>query len=770
MKNLLLTFFCLNVYLISSAQQFRKCSATEVYKQHLTNDPSFAQTRAEIEQHTAAFIENYQTNNASRAVITIPVVFHVVYRNNTQNISDAQLLSQIDVLNEDFRLLNANFASTTPNVFEPLAADYEIEFCLATIDPNGNPTTGINRVATTNNGFTDDDQIKFTAQGGTNAWPRDKYLNFWVGDLSGAGLLGYAQFPGDAAATDGVVITYDAVGRAPANGFNTPYNLGRTATHEIGHWMNLYHIWGNEDSGCGTTGSGSDQVSDTPVQDDANYQCPTHPNPSCNNGGDMFVNYMDYCDDACLSMFTAGQKTRSLAIFAPGGSRAALLNSNGCSGTVNPPVTTCGDTLNFPLPGTEAVYQPSGANQTGYISGTNSFDDKGKYSKFTLSGGNSSVVGAYLKFGVANLNNAPANTQITVKVYDATGTGASPGAVLSTTTIPFSLIVQTVQNNQYVLLTYNTPITVSGAFFMGIDLNTAVGYDLALYTNQDGDPAANSAWEQFSDNSWHQYNEASSWGISVDHAIHPILGSPAASAIFNVNDNSICVGQSVTYSAIGGGIETYSWSFPGGTPSSSNTASQSVTYNSPGVYNVTLDVVSGCDGGTANQTTNNILTVTDLPVTPTITVNGAQLVSSSTTGNQWFRNGSIINGATSQTYNPSQNGNFTVRVTVNGCFSISNAVSVNFVGIDYLNTNNLQVFPNPANEELIIQLGFEHSENSLNCILLDLSGKAIINKVLNNVSPTQTIKLGTSNLSVGIYQLIIETSKGRIVRKVSIVH
>ena len=767
MKKLPLILLSLCGLFAAEAQEFRKCAADEVYQQHLLTNPGLLQTRNEIEAHTNSFIQNYNPNSAQRAVITIPVVFHVVYRNTTQNISEAQILSQIEVLNEDFRLLNADFAAVTPAVFEPLAADFEIEFCLATVDPSGNPTTGINRVSTTDNGFDVDDQIKFTAQGGTNAWPRDKYLNIWVGDLSAASLLGYAQFPGDVAATDGVVLHYETIGRPPANNFNSQYNLGRTATHEIGHWLNLYHIWGNENAGCGTGGSGTDQVSDTPVQDDANYGCPSHPNPSCNNGGDMFMNYMDYGDDACLSMFTAGQKARSLAIFAAGGDRASLLTSNVCGSVQPPPTPTCLDTLNFPMPGTESIIQVA-IGQTGYIAGTNSYGDKGKYSKFTVIGGNNILSGSFFKFSVANLNTAPANTNITVKVYDATGTGGAPGTVLSTSTIPFSLITQTVNAGSYVNLTLNTPLTVPNTFFVGIDINTATGYDLALFTNLDGEPTANSAWEQFSDNNWHQYSETASWGISVDHAIHPIMGAPAPVATFTVNDNSICIGQTVTYTASGGGIASYNWSFPGGTPSTSNAASQIVTYPTAGNFSATLAVTGTCDGSSVSQTNTNLLTVTNLPAVPTVTINGAQLVSSSATGNQWLRNGTVINGATLQTYTPIQNGNYNVRVSSNGCFSISSSTTVNFVGIDYLVTNNVQVFPNPANDELYIQPSFEKAASTVECIMLDLSGKMVLNKTFNNVLPTQTLNLSTSNLSVGVYQLVIQTNNGRMTRKVAI--
>jgi len=769
MKKLPLILLSLCSFFAAEAQEFRKCAADEVYHRQMLTEPGFSQTREEIEAHRNAFVQNYNANSAQRVIITIPVVFHIVYRNATQNISDAQIFSQMDVLNEDFRLLNQDFLPVTPNVFEQFAADFEIEFCLATIDPSGNPTTGINRVSTNDNGFDVDDQIKFTSQGGANAWPRDKYLNIWVGDLTAASLLGYAQFPGGPASTDGVVLNYETVGRPPANNFNTQYNRGRTATHEIGHWLDLLHIWGNEASGCGSTGNGSDQVADTPVQDGPNYGCQVHPSPSCNNGGDMFINYMDYGDDDCLTMFTAGQKTRTLSLFSAGGDRASLLTSNACGSVQPPPTPTCLDTVNFPMPGTESILSPSGAGQTGFISGTNSFDDKAKASKFSVIAGNNLLTACFLKFGVANLNTAPANTQITARVWDATGAGGSPGTVLGTVAIPFSLIEQTVTNDNYVLLTFTTPITVPNSYFVGIEINTAIGYDLALFTNLVGEVTNNSAWEQFSDNTWHQYSETSSWGVSLDHAIHPIMGAPDPVASFSINDNSICIGQTVTYTASGGGIASYNWSFPGGTPSTSTSASQVVTYPNAGTYSATLSVIGTCDGSSISQTNTNLLTVTNLPAVPSITLNGAQLVSSSPTGNQWFRNGSVINGATSQTYTPIQNGNFTVRVTANGCSSISSAVTVNFVGIDYLVTNNIQVYPNPASDELFIQAGFEKTEPSIVCSLLDLSGKLVMSRTFTQVLPTQTLTMNTSNLSVGVYQLILQTNSGRITRKVSLV-
>jgi hypothetical protein len=144
----------------------------------------------------------------------------------------------------------------------------------------------------------------------------------------GGGLLGYAQFPGGPSSTDGVVVLYSSIGSIAQPGTASPYNLGRTLTHEVGHWLNLYHIWGDDGTSC----TGSDQCSDTPNQADENYGCPTFPNVSCSNtpNGDMFMNYMDYTDDGCMNAYTAGQASRMNALFATGGSRVSILSSLGC--------------------------------------------------------------------------------------------------------------------------------------------------------------------------------------------------------------------------------------------------------------------------------------------------------------------------------------------------------------------------------------------------------------------------------------------------------
>ncbi len=281
----------------------RRCATMDVHRRLLNESAEYRLARAGIEDAALARTSEPIDSRFS-GVIRIPVVVHVVSNTPTQDISEAQINSQIDVLNRDFRATNPDI-STVPAVFAGLVADSRMEFFLATTDPGGNPTNGITRRTTSVASFVDDDKIKFASTGGTDAWPADHYLNMWVGPLGG-GLLGYAQFPGGAAATDGVVITHTGFGTTGTA--TAPFHLGRTATHEIGHYLNLFHIWGDDGAGC----SGSDQVADTPNQGGGNVGVPTFPHVSCSNGpnGDLFMNYMDYVDDPVMVMFTHGQAQR----------------------------------------------------------------------------------------------------------------------------------------------------------------------------------------------------------------------------------------------------------------------------------------------------------------------------------------------------------------------------------------------------------------------------------------------------------------------------
>jgi hypothetical protein len=318
----------------------RTCASEEVLRSQLATDPGLAQRMAAINSQAMQFAANQAAQGTaqrtSAITVTIPVVVHVLYSKASENISDAQIQSQIDVLNEDFHKLNSD-SYKVPSAFSGLAADAGIQFVLAKRTPAGAATTGIERKSSTTTSWGTADNIKKTSTGGLNAWDATKYLNLWVGTIGG-GILGYAQFPGGPVATDGVVISPVYFGRTGS--VTAPFNLGRTGSHEVGHWLNLNHIWGDDGTSC----SGTDNVADTPNQADENYGKPTFPQVSCSNGpnGDMFMNYMDYVDDAAMYMFSTGQSARMNALFASGGARVGLLTSQGGvapGGTTTPPTT-----------------------------------------------------------------------------------------------------------------------------------------------------------------------------------------------------------------------------------------------------------------------------------------------------------------------------------------------------------------------------------------------------------------------------------------------
>jgi hypothetical protein len=315
--------------LVLSAHAQRTCGTYSNLEKSFEKDPAL---RTQFETMEKNITDEARRNaRTSQSIVFIPVVVHVIHNNEAvgsgTNISDAQVLDQIVALNEDFRLLNADSLQPT-HPFWPYTCDAQIEFCLARQTPGGQPTNGIERIFGGLDWTMDDCNNILKPQ---TIWDRDRYLNLWTVDWGGtnSSLLGFAQFPGQAANTDGVVIGYNYFGTV--GNVTAPYDYGRTATHEIGHWLDLHHIWG--DAFCG-----DDLISDTPPQEDANSNCPGFPHNAFNscgsgNNGEMYMNYMDYVDDRCMVMFTYEQAVRmNTALYNV---RTSLLTSNGCS-TPNP--------------------------------------------------------------------------------------------------------------------------------------------------------------------------------------------------------------------------------------------------------------------------------------------------------------------------------------------------------------------------------------------------------------------------------------------------
>ncbi len=317
-KILLFTFSFFFSFSFVSAQK-KECGTMEYLEYLKTQDPQLENKMLQNEQALQNWIQtNAASKSAKSVIISIPVVVHVVYKNPMENISTAQVLSAIDIINKDYRRLNADTAAT-PLIFSAIAADCKIEFCLATVDPNGNSTSGITRTSTTVTGFDpgtsngvnySNDLVKYTSTGGIDAWNTSQYLNIWICDLDQ--LNGYATYPGSPASADGVVVDHTRFGNI-GTAAGTNFTI-KTASHEIGHWLSLKHIWGDvigQTSNCG-----DDYCNDTPTESSSTFGCPTFPYNTynaCNSGanGEMFMNFMDYTD--CRNIFTQDQKTRMIA-------------------------------------------------------------------------------------------------------------------------------------------------------------------------------------------------------------------------------------------------------------------------------------------------------------------------------------------------------------------------------------------------------------------------------------------------------------------------
>jgi PKD repeat protein len=728
----------------------RNCGTTEYMESMLSADPAWKIRLEDYERDIEQFSLN-RNSMRTQAVITIPVVVHVVYRTATENISDAQIMSQIAILNNDCRKLNAD-TNLIPPAFRPLAADVQIEFCMAVQDPNGNPTNGITRTQTTVTSFSTNNAVKSNSSGGKSAWNTSKYLNIWVCNMGG-GILGYAQFPGGSASTDGVVVGhryFGNIGTAQA-----PYNKGRTLTHEVGHWLNLRHIWG--DSNCG-----NDFVSDTPTSQAANYGCPSFPKVTCSNGpnGDMFMNYMDYVDDACMQMFTPGQGTRMLA--ALNGPRASLLTSDGCvplnappstnfvasstiilagasvnftdlslynptswswtftGGTpatstqqnpsnivystpgaytvtltatnsngsdtetktmyinvVNPGGPGACDTVNFPLQSYFLYTVPNGG---GFVTGTNGFNDEAKAVYISSAGAATHITGVMIDFGAATA--ATTSSSIQVNIWDNSGPSGSPGNVIGSQSLLITDIITNGNNGNASVVAFNNPVPITGPFYAGFTIPSTVGDTVAVVSDSVDTTMPGIAWERYQ-GAWYEMSDATnSFGLNLNLGIYPLTTNTLVSAGFNVVNPTVCIGDTVQLTGTSQNAQVYSWSFPGGTPTSSSLVNPQVSYLSQGSYTISLQAVGSCLA-TSTLTQTNVITVQPNPavsLTPNgITIcpgNSATLTASGATNYQWSPpNGlSALTGST-VTATPSASEVYTVTGTDNtGC---SNTVTVN---------------------------------------------------------------------------------------------
>ncbi len=526
-------------------------------------------------------VEEFKAANpdhkSSSANYVVPVIFHVIHGGQNEgtypNVSMAQVHSQIPILNNDFAgtgLNVGNFANT--NFSQALISNCNITFCLAQKDPSGNPLTqsGIHRINYNSNGWSD--PASFTSSSAFNnfmnntvkpatIWDPTRYLNVWISDVNGAvGLLGYATFPGGTglsglssgigtSTTDGVWCWSQAIGNTGS--LFAPYDKGRTLTHEVGHWLGLRHIWG--DGNCAT-----DYCNDTPTQQQANTGCPAYPNVTCSNGpnGDMFMNFMDYCDDLCLYMFTPDQRTRIQTAMANGQFRTQLTASSAtlCGGGPTP--VACSDTIsNFGITDSLNAYRratasvaetfcPQGPGLGGYIAGTNCWGDLEKAEFISSSkysnASNPVVTGVIVLFFQYGNLGTDGSSNVSMKLYSGTNANTQPGALLGSTNANLATIAATTNttavpycgnpNLAFSLplimpfkFNFSSPVAVpaSGGFFASVTLPNTPGDTVCILDKLTG--TSNTAWEKWSDNSWNSMKVA--WGgtRNFNLAILPIV-------------------------------------------------------------------------------------------------------------------------------------------------------------------------------------------------------------------------------------------------------
>lgn len=331
------------------AQTNEKCATTEIGNKFIADNPGMEAAYHQYQQDVLQRAVAYEANEGAQkttATVTIPVVFHIIL--TQAQIDDIggtaavyeRAIAQMNVINECFNASNSD-TNKIPIAFKPLLGNAQIGFGPAHRTPAGKATPGV-EIKIAPPGFpgfaVGDGAAKKTASGGLDPWDNKKYLNIWVVKLSTANVLGYGYSPSYAALLNksdetGIVVTYEAWGRRKSaldGSYISGSHLGRTLVHEMGHFFNLWHVWGNVPVGSGSCNKNDpdplkydDGVTDTPPQEDANQVCPglTTEIKNCTNtpGGEMFMNFMDYPGDECVLLFSKGQVTRMKAEIAPGG-------------------------------------------------------------------------------------------------------------------------------------------------------------------------------------------------------------------------------------------------------------------------------------------------------------------------------------------------------------------------------------------------------------------------------------------------------------------
>ncbi len=700
-------YFLLITFLFSLpaiSQLYHRCGTMYADSVMRSQHPQMGSLQ-DMEQEFNQRRQKYHTEHPFKtpSVLTIPVIFHIIHNGEAvgtgSNISTAAINSQLQVLNEDFRkMMGTNGHNTHPD-----GADTEIEFCMATVDENNDPLPepGINRIDRNTKGWTSppfgvsyiDGTIKPASK-----WDNTKYLNIWVCNL-GAGLLGYAQFPGGSSTTDGVVLLHESVGAAPHNTFPPPYNLGRTATHEIGHWLGLYHIWG--DSFCG-----DDFCNDTPVHQTANYGCFTHPKSnSCGTPDEMFENYMDYTDDDCMNIFTYDQKDRMRDNLNTSPDRSPLLTSNVCSGgncagyaaSVNSTQPSCNSDGSVSASGSGGTPPYTYSWSTGATTSSINNLAPGTYSVTVTDGNNCTKTESVTL--VANIPVANASkTDVTCSGNcngSATATvsgGASPYTYSWSNGSTTATINALCEGNYSVTVTDNKGCTSQKNITIGAGINIA----LSVTTNQStcAQPNGSASVTASGGTSPYTYLWSASAGsqttptaINVYSGYHTVTITDANNCykidtvyVPNVggtgvtvsSEQSICIGDSVNIFASGG--NTYVWN------TGNTTNNITVQPFSTTTYTVTVTDLFNCvliKDITVETNSKPNTSVYSIPSSAVCVGSTVQLIASGGATYQWSVPGAP--NTSSIVVNPLANTNYSVTAYNGGCAGNTANVNVSII-------------------------------------------------------------------------------------------
>lgn len=702
----------------------------------------------------------------TQSVFNIPVIVHIIHNNeavNTvfatsgNNLNAAQVVNQINILNKDFNGTNTD-TILIPTIFKPLMGKFGVNFCLAVVNPTGGilPEPGIDRINRVSQGWTGfpysqsyvDNTVK-----PNSIWDPNRYLNVWVCPLSGS-ILGYATFPAPGtsglsgltgsfgtATTDGVVILNTAFGSIGTGQFGS-YNLGRTMTHEVGHWIGLRHIWG--DNTCA-----ADHCNDTPPAQNANFGCPNYPYNvgvcSGNTTGEMTMNYMDYTDDACMYMFSADQKYRAQLILTNSLMRAALVTSTVC----NLPNVTLDAGISF-------VSVPSYSQ----VLCRNFINPSIKLTNY----GTTALTTATLSFNIDGVNtqtmtwtgNLAPNTSSVVSLPQIAFITLGPHVFNVSVSSPNGGIDNNSLNN-----TNNQIFTVNNILtFTAPSGQTCLGNPLVITatgaTSYSWSTGAITPSVSLNPSVTTIYSVTATTGTCSSVKLVTVSIGPGTAPILTVNTQSVCFNEPSIITA--SGASTYSWNTGASSSSISISLSSSTDYT-----------VTGFSNPTCFTSLMFNITVNPLPTSTLITTN----VSCANCADGMISVSAVDGMAPySYTWMPGNTNSAVIGSVSPGCYTVTisdalGCVAENFacvsfdVGLpDWQNKSSMfKVSPNPTKGEFVI----EYLDDALRIEIIDIFGKLIKQQQLL----TGIAKLDLSSQASGVYYLrVISGSRVTVVKLV----